>query len=82
MQLEAQVRKAVELARGLVDSEYWGALIFPMLVEDLEVYKSALEDERQDEKAIRLAQGASKALRAFEHEVIELSRASGENDER
>lgn len=63
----------LELARGLVDSEYW-ELVRLILVNDLELAKSALEDTRLSESELRVHQGEAKALTSAHNFIVDLAR--------
>ena len=50
-----------ELARGLLDSEYWELLSF-VLINDMEDAKAMLEKPSTNDRDIRVNQGAAAAL--------------------
>jgi hypothetical protein len=60
-----------ELARGLVDSEYW-ELIRVVLISDLEAAKSMLEEPSISDKDFRVKQGEAKALRSAHNFIVRL----------
>jgi hypothetical protein len=72
--------KMRELARGLVDSEYW-ELINVVLVSDMETAKGALEDPSTSDKDLRVAQGAARALRLARNFFLTLAKVEEPNGE-
>jgi hypothetical protein len=70
-----------ELARGLVDSEYW-ELINIVLISDMETAKSMLEDPSISDKDFRVNQGAAKALRLARNFFIVLSKTEEKDGEK
>ena len=72
--------KMRELARGLVDSEYW-ELINVVMVNDMETAKDVLEDTSASDKDLRVAQGAARALREARNFLLTLSKVEASNGE-
>jgi len=70
--------RMVELARGLVDSEYW-ELVRVVLIGDLELAKAGLENVSASEKDLRVNQGAARALLSLHNFILKLSRGVEEN---
>jgi hypothetical protein len=62
-----------ELARGLVDSEYW-ELVSLVLISDLETAKGALEESSIGDKEFRVKQGEAKALRSALNFLLQLAK--------
>ena len=73
------LRHHQELARGLVDSEYWELIRF-LIVSDLEAAKSALEDTEISEKDFRVKQGEARALLSFHNFILKLSKIPEEKE--
>ena len=71
--------KMAELARGLLDGEYWQFLKL-LIVESLEDAKDALESESTDDRRIRICQGKAQALRALHNSIIDWSKVGLEED--
>ena len=71
----------VELAKGLVSSEYW-ELVSLVLVNGLEDAKSALESESTDDRTIRVCQGEAKAYRSAFNTIVEWSKSTEEENGR
>ena len=69
-----------ELARGLVDSEYW-ELVSLVLINDLETAKGALEDTSISDKEFRVQQGAASALRSVHNFILKLGAKEESEDE-
>jgi hypothetical protein len=67
-----------ELARGLVDSEYW-ELINVVLVSDMESAKALLEEPSTSDRDLRVAQGSAKALRLARNFFLRLAKTEEEN---
>ena len=67
-----------ELARGLVDSEYW-ELINIVLISDMETAKSALEEPSTSDRDLRVNQGAARALRNARNFFVRLSKVEDSN---
>jgi hypothetical protein len=70
--------RMVELARGLVDSEYW-ELLRVVLIGDLELAKASLENISLSEKDLRVSQGKAAALLSLHNFILKLSRGVEEN---
>ena len=68
----------VELARGLVDSEYWD-LLRVCLIGDLEEAKGALERIETSDRDIRVNQGKANALEQLHNFILRLSRYGDED---
>lgn len=69
-----------ELARGLVDSEYW-ELVRVAIIEELELAKGALESETISDRDFRIRQGEVKAYEAIHNKFLTLAaEASEEGD--
>ena len=66
------LRKLRELARGLLNSEYW-ELVSLVLVDGLENAKGALESETIDDRSLRISQGEAKAYRSAFNMIVRLS---------
>ena len=70
-------RKLVELARGLLGSEYW-ELVSLVLIDGLESAKGALESEGTSDKGVRVNQGEAKAYRSAYNLIVTLSQDASE----
>lgn len=70
----------LELARGLVGSDYW-ELVSLVLVEGLEDAKQTLESEGTGDRDLRIKQGEAKAYRSAFNLVISLSSVDDEAKE-
>lgn len=78
-QLHQFRRKMAELARGLLDSEYWELLSF-ILVDGLEAAKGELESEATSDQRLRVCQGAAAAYRGAYNTIIEMSKDVSEEN--
>jgi hypothetical protein len=67
----------VELARGLVGSEYW-EFIHLLLVTGLEEAKALLEQESTSDDKIRFCQGQAAAYRAAINDILRWSDGDSE----
>ena len=68
-----------ELARGLLDSEYWEMLKL-VLVQGLEDAKGALESETTSDRDLRIKQGEAKAYLSAHNMIVDLARLDASED--
>jgi hypothetical protein len=73
VQSQAFLRRAKELARGLVGSEYW-EIVSLVLIEGLEDAKGALESVTTSDKDMRVKQGEAMAYRDAFNMILELGK--------
>ena len=77
LQEQRYLERMRELARGLVDSEYWD-LVSVSIIEELEIAKGALESVTIGDKEFRIKQGEAQAYRNAFNKILKLAETDTE----